>query len=566
MKTYETLLQPTKPLSETKKFVLRERDLFDLIRSLSKDEIASIKKRFYVYEKDAKSAMLYKLFEAYLDLPVFDESRLRKTFDGFSRLKGRLWDRIMEILQSIEQQEVEVVVNRKLDYVHLLIKKDLKEQAYQLIQEIKDLCHQYDLHYQYALALKYEASIVNYIADKDILISLASLISDLESIDQTIEKFHKARLTNLDFLHAEISNDFGLGRTDFDYGSFLKDVPSEAEFADMPLQTAVERATPIIKAYYHDALVEENKKSAKSANESFNKAFQVQGYIEERFNDKHYYVSKGKEKIQKHNHITHGHIVLWNWLRNQLAMYEDTQNLERISTNIKAMERLLDAYFKNDQLRTLVLLDIKQRYWFLSLKHGQLSEPQQLEAQQNLAKAKSEVEAVIKKYPSEIRNQLMIYQLANLLNVYAGEDDVDNFVQYFEIYKKQVIGGRVQNIKDALLKFETAMLLDKVLFSSQSDKYKGLLEKSIVQLSNFVNRQENKELYGLDKEIIRIMEKLPKLKTTHDKVGVMGDFVDAIEVLVQERDTYTMNMFRYLDWIAWGKEIIEKLKQGYKAD
>ncbi|MFN8309305.1 MAG: hypothetical protein U0T73_05030 [Chitinophagales bacterium] len=131
-------------------------DLFALIHALTPKEKRLVENHVFVYTKGGSSALL-KLYKAICRQKEFNDEPLRKLIPNLSVRKNELWNKIMLVLQSNEQDIAVVRMRRKLDFAHILFKKQLFHQGAPILEELIEWCNRYHQPFFRGVLLQYES-------------------------------------------------------------------------------------------------------------------------------------------------------------------------------------------------------------------------------------------------------------------------------------------------------------------------------------------------------------------------------------------------------------------------
>lgn len=502
-----------------------EGDTFDLVKSLSKNEVVLIRKRISFYGKPGDNTILLQLFDALYKMPVYEAFHLKK-FKSLSKQKAILWERILLILQSSEEKEIELLINRKLDFIHLLINRNLKKQAYREIQKVKQLCRKYDLLHQEAIAHLYEASVTNYMNSLDFIAMVEKAIVESEKNQRDLGYLGDGRVYYLRLLLEERLQSVRNKKFPFNY--FTDHPLYQSDISTLPFSAAMDIANTIGKVSY--------------LQKDYESCYRIQSIIMRRMEGK---------PVQPQ--------IRWNWLRNRIALHEEAEKPDRWKPELVEMEKLVKGTFKNDLLREAVVIDARLRYTFLLVATSIQNRQKKLAIQANEA-ALSKAKDFISSYPAPIYDTLVAFLFANILKIYFDRNDHVNFTNLHLMFDMKVPRKVVPDIHAVFRIF-----LPIIHFNNNKN---GDVLRTATGLRSFA-KNDKKNNHNLDHMLATLMLNLAeatdnvslnKVEKVKEEIGLLKEFELKVKKLKGNEDPHTLSVCTMFDLEAWANKKVIELK------
>lgn len=261
------------------------RDLFELVKKLTPTEKKWVRQHGIVYKKKGGNILLH-LFNLIEKQTTYNEEQLKRQIPNLSNRKRELWNKIMLTLQMNETELTGVEGRRKLDFVVLLQKKKLFNQAYRMNLEMMEWCEDNEQVIYKTLCQGYFTGMLQYIKPhwvygdeeklrKEILENAERITINLQAYD-----FY-SRVYEFEFKHEVLRN-----RETQNYAKHLLNLPN----ASLP----VNKMSLHVQSYFLEArcrlysVLRDSENSKKVAEDllgrfqkrKLKKAIEISGYFD----------------------------------------------------------------------------------------------------------------------------------------------------------------------------------------------------------------------------------------------------------------------------------------------
>lgn len=484
-------------------------DVFDLIKSLTPGEKKAVRFHAFAYKKDGGN-VLQKLFTLLDKQPTYDESVLKKKIPNLSNRKKELWYKIMLILQLTEEDLDAVNGRRKLDFVHILLKKRLFKQAYHMNQTAMNWCEENEQVVYKALVLGYFTSMAQYIKPGNVAQTMKTLQKEILENGERINVNMKAFDFYSTVYEAEIQNEI-MRTTELQMKA--------RELLKLPnAQLPIDKMSLHIKSYFLDA------------------HSRVHGILRD-------YVSSKRiqEMILGHfvNHKIRNMVEAGVYYDGLLTIMYDCCMLGDYSSwanYLKEYKRIHDKYFIKDA-GGLGYYHI-QRLCYCYKANESLAKDFIKEAEEYLQSHDTKPEEVIRQLEKELC----------VISFVSG--DFDKAWHYNTRFMQKIAKDLFEDRQEFMRTFFLFILLEK------SDYY--YLAVKIKQYAKFLSKK-NKNLYAFDLLVLHFVRNMrSSMNNRLEQKKAFKEFAKGITNLLKSNDLYTSEILRVFDFRKW---VDQKLSQ-----
>ena len=484
---------------------MKKKDLFDLIKSLTPAEKKLVRQHAFTYKKDGDN-ILHQLFTAIDKQPKYDETTIKKKTSNLSNRKKELWEKIMIVLQMSEQTIAQVAARRKLDFAHILIKKQLFNQAELLAEEVNKWSSENEQPYFKGMALQYLTNIVQQTHNTHMHSQANSLqkelIKNAEEITLTIQAY-----------------DFYLRVAQLDSDTnFIRDIKihQEAEkflsdkFIDLPVQ----KMSLMTATMYTDA---------KSTIYYILRNYQASVAIE----------NEMEKKFLAHPLNTLLHKTAYrNFLINRINPLDHTNEYTTWEKTLTAYKQLIDTSFPND------LLSKASYYVFAFWYHYRFDKfktaPHFIQETENF---------YTQFRNPEIEKTFLLLQW-NFVIAFFDLGDLDKAWLHCSQWINNTSNDVMPDVQEFMRLFFLFILLEK--------KEEAYLASRIKQYEKLI-RTKNKSLYAFDMLVIAFIKKITKAKGRIEQRDSWRWLLEEINNLSKAQDIYTIEVLSTFDFREWIK-------------